>query len=101
VVASSFARTFYRTAINDGLLIFDVQRLYGGRAGRRLLRIVLAEQQDPPTTNLAFHSFQIGEEDPGARGLANYLKTQLSRGLVGDVGRPFKAAGLPPAWSAG
>jgi 3-isopropylmalate/(R)-2-methylmalate dehydratase small subunit len=79
VVASSFARTFYRNAINDGLPIVECPDLYAAvREGDRIRidleagKIRLADRQYPfPTMPESVRKIlELG-------GLAEYLKTQL------------------------
>jgi 3-isopropylmalate/(R)-2-methylmalate dehydratase small subunit len=80
VVASSFARTFYRNAINDGLPIMECPALYAA-----------AEEGDRIRIDLEAGEIRLGEKmltfpkmPESVRkilelgGLAEYLKTQLS-----------------------
>src|SRR5690348_17809785 len=81
VVACSFARTFYRNAINDGLPIVECPELYEAVSEGEEIRIDLA----------AGKIFHAGKEHAFAQfpesvrkilelgGLAEYLKTQLAR----------------------
>ncbi len=81
VVACSFARTFYRNAINDGLPIVECPELYEAVSEGEEIRIDLA----------AGKIFHAGKEHAFAQfpesvrkilelgGLAEYLKTQLRR----------------------
>ena len=81
VVACSFARTFYRNAINDGLPIVECPELYEAVSEGEEIRIDLA----------AGRIFHAGKEHAFAQfpesvrkilelgGLAEYLKTQLAR----------------------
>jgi 3-isopropylmalate/(R)-2-methylmalate dehydratase small subunit len=79
VVASSFARTFYRNAINDGLPIVECPALYQA-----------AKEGDEIEINLETGIIRLGEQEfsfpkmpESVRkiielgGLAEYLKTQL------------------------
>ena len=80
VVACSFARTFYRNAINDGLPIFECPALYPAVEGGDDLRIDLASSKIlHRNTTYAFP--QLPESvrkilDLG--GLAAYLKSQMT-----------------------
>lgn len=80
VIACSFARTFYRNAINDGLPIFECPELYAA-----------VEEGDELTIDLAASAIQHKGKVYGfpqlpesvrkileLGGLAAYLKTQLS-----------------------
>jgi len=81
VVACSFARTFYRNAINDGLPIVECPELYEAVSEGEEIRIDLA----------AGKIFHAGKEHAFAQfpesvrkilelgGLAEYLKTQWAR----------------------
>lgn len=81
VVACSFARTFYRNAINDGLPIVECPELYEA-----------VREGDEIRIDLAAGKIQYGGKDYGfpqvpesvrkileLGGLAEYLKTQLGR----------------------
>ncbi len=79
VVASSFARTFYRNAINDGLPIVECPEVYGAVEEGDDLRIDLAagkilhrgkEYGFPMIPESVRKILELG-------GLAEYLKTQL------------------------
>jgi 3-isopropylmalate/(R)-2-methylmalate dehydratase small subunit len=79
VVACSFARTFYRNAINDGLPIFECPGLYPAVQEGDGLRIDLAngvilhggmEYHFPRLPDSVRQILELG-------GLAAYLKTQL------------------------
>jgi 3-isopropylmalate/(R)-2-methylmalate dehydratase small subunit len=79
VVASSFSRTFYRNAINDGLPIIECPELHAAVAEGDDLRIDLAE-------SLIFHRdrrYSFPKLPDSVRGilemggLAEYLKTQV------------------------
>jgi 3-isopropylmalate/(R)-2-methylmalate dehydratase small subunit len=79
VVACSFARTFYRNAINDGLPIFECPELYPGVQEGDDLIIDLAnavilhagkEYRFPRLPDSVRQILELG-------GLAAYLKTQL------------------------
>jgi 3-isopropylmalate/(R)-2-methylmalate dehydratase small subunit len=81
VVACSFARTFYRNAINDGLPIVECPSLYDAVAEGDQIRIDLAagkiqhagrEHSFPRMPESVQKILQLG-------GLAEYLKTQLAR----------------------
>ena len=80
VVACSFARTFYRNAINDGLPIFECPELYPDVQEGDSLKIDLAaskihlrdkEYAFPQLPDSVKKILELG-------GLANYLKTQLA-----------------------
>ena len=80
VVACSFARTFYRNAINDGLPIVECPSLYDAVAEGDEIRIDLAagkiqhvgvEHSFPQMPESVQKILQLG-------GLAEYLKTQLA-----------------------
>jgi 3-isopropylmalate/(R)-2-methylmalate dehydratase small subunit len=86
VVACSFARTFYRNAINDGLPIFECPELYPDVREGDSLRIDLADSKIhlahqgndkqyafPQLPDSVKKILELG-------GLANYLKTQLHPG---------------------
>ena len=79
VVACSFARTFYRNAINDGLPIFECPELYPAVGEGDSLQIDLAastirhrerEYAFPRLPDSVRQILELG-------GLAAYLKTQL------------------------
>jgi 3-isopropylmalate/(R)-2-methylmalate dehydratase small subunit len=79
VVASSFARTFYRNAINDGLPIVECPALYAAVAEGDEIRIDLAagkiqhagqEYPFPKMPDSVRKILELG-------GLAEYLKAQL------------------------
>jgi len=79
VVASSFARTFYRNAINDGLPIVECPDLYAAvRAGDRIridleagkIRFADKDYPFPKMPESVRKILELG-------GLAEYLKTQL------------------------
>lgn len=80
VVASSFARTFYRNAINDGLPIFECPELYPDAQEGDTLRIDLAESK----IHLGDKAYAFPQLPDSVKkilelgGLANYLKTQLA-----------------------
>ena len=80
VVACSFARTFYRNAINDGLPIVECPSLYEAVSEGDEIRIDLAagriqregrEYSFPQMPESVQKILQLG-------GLAEYLKTQLT-----------------------
>jgi 3-isopropylmalate/(R)-2-methylmalate dehydratase small subunit len=80
VVACSFARTFFRNAINDGLPIFECPALYPAVEEGDELRIDLAGSKIhhrgksydfPPLPESVRKILELG-------GLAAYLKTQLN-----------------------
>jgi 3-isopropylmalate/(R)-2-methylmalate dehydratase small subunit len=79
VVASSFARTFYRNAINDGLPIVECPDLYAAvQEGDRIridleagnIRLAGKEYPFPKMPESVRKILELG-------GLAEYLKTQL------------------------
>src|SRR6202171_1453370 len=79
VVACSFARTFYRNAINDGLPIFECPALYGAVREGDPIRIDLGagkiehaakEYVFPRMPDAVRKILELG-------GLAEYLKSQL------------------------
>ena len=81
VVACSFARTFYRNAINDGLPIVECPELYEAVSEGDEIRIDLAagkilragkEYAFPQVPESVRKILELG-------GLAEYLKTQLAR----------------------
>ena len=84
VVAASFARTFYRNAINDGLTIVECPALYESVTEGDEIRIDLAAGKI--THAGSEYSFpQIPESvrrilEHG--GLANYLKAQIAAGAA-------------------
>jgi 3-isopropylmalate/(R)-2-methylmalate dehydratase small subunit len=82
VVASSFARTFYRNAINDGLPIVECPDLYEAVTEGDEIRIDLAagkiqhgatEYSFPQMPESVRRILELG-------GLAEYLKSQLAAG---------------------
>lgn len=82
VVAASFARTFYRNAINDGLPIFECPAVYdavveGDQIGIDLARGIVShagsEYSFPRTPESVGKILELG-------GLANYLKATLDAG---------------------
>ncbi len=79
VVASSFARTFYRNAINDGLPIVECPELYADVAEGDRIRIDL----EAGTIELAGRQYAFPKMPESVRrildlgGLAAYLQTQL------------------------
>ncbi|HEX4276370.1 MAG TPA: 3-isopropylmalate dehydratase [Bryobacteraceae bacterium] len=79
VVASSFARTFYRNAINDGLPIMECPELYGAVQEGDQIAIDL----EAGTIRLGDRQFTFPKMPESVRkilelgGLAEYLKTQL------------------------
>ncbi len=79
VVASSFARTFYRNAINDGLPIVECPDLYAAVEEGDRIRIdlesgkILYADKDYPFPKMPESVRKILE----LGGLAEYLKTQL------------------------
>ena len=79
VVASSFARTFYRNAINDGLPIVECPELYAAVAEGDRIRIDL----EAGTIELAGKQYAFPKMPESVRrilelgGLAAYLQTQL------------------------
>jgi len=79
VVACSFARTFYRNAINDGLPIVECPAIYAAVSEGDEIRIELAAGkivfagQEYPFPKMPESVRQILE----LGGLANYLKAQL------------------------
>jgi 3-isopropylmalate/(R)-2-methylmalate dehydratase small subunit len=81
VVACSFARTFYRNAINDGLPIVECPELYDAVSEGDAIRLDLAagkiqhagkEFAFPKVPESVQKILELG-------GLAEYLKTQLAR----------------------
>jgi 3-isopropylmalate/(R)-2-methylmalate dehydratase small subunit len=81
VVACSFARTFYRNAINDGLPIFECPELYPVVEEGDSLRIDLASS----TIHLGDKTYAFPRLPDSVRkilelgGLAAYLKSQLQK----------------------
>jgi 3-isopropylmalate/(R)-2-methylmalate dehydratase small subunit len=81
VVACSFARTFYRNAINDGLPIFECPELYPEVQEGDSLRIDLAASK----IHLGDKQYAFPQLPDSVKkilelgGLANYLKTQLAQ----------------------
>jgi 3-isopropylmalate/(R)-2-methylmalate dehydratase small subunit len=79
VVASSFARTFYRNAINDGLPIVECPDLYAAAQEGDRIRIDL----EAGSIQLADKEYPFPKMPESVRkilelgGLAEYLKTQL------------------------
>jgi 3-isopropylmalate/(R)-2-methylmalate dehydratase small subunit len=79
VVASSFARTFYRNAINDGLPIMECPALYEAVQEGDRIRIDL----EAGKIQLAGNEYTFPRMPESVRrilelgGLAEYLKTQL------------------------
>jgi len=82
VVAASFARTFYRNAINDGLTIVECPELYAAVAEGDRIAIELAsgrithqggEYAFPQMPDSVRRILELG-------GLANYLKANLPAG---------------------
>ena len=80
MIACSFARTFYRNAINDGLPIFECPDLYPAVQEGDQVRIDVAaskihhggkEYPFPPLPESVRKILELG-------GLAAYLKTQLA-----------------------
>ncbi|HXE63297.1 MAG TPA: 3-isopropylmalate dehydratase [Bryobacteraceae bacterium] len=80
VVAASFARTFYRNAINDGLPIMECPALYEAVREGDEIRIDL----DAGSISLAGVEYSFPKMPESVRkilelgGLAEYLKTQLT-----------------------
>lgn len=80
VIAASFARTFYRNAINDGLTIVECPAVYDAVKEGDRIEIALAEGKithggrDYAFARLPDSVQRILE----LGGLANYLRTQLS-----------------------
>jgi 3-isopropylmalate/(R)-2-methylmalate dehydratase small subunit len=82
VVAASFARTFYRNAINDGLTIIECPALYQAVQEGDSIRIDLTagkvthegrEHSFPQIPDSVRRILELG-------GLANYLKAQIAAG---------------------
>jgi 3-isopropylmalate/(R)-2-methylmalate dehydratase small subunit len=82
VVAASFARTFYRNAINDGLPIVECPALYGAVTEGEEIQIDLAK--GVISHGGRDHVFPQMPESVGRilklGGLANYLKSTLEPG---------------------
>jgi 3-isopropylmalate/(R)-2-methylmalate dehydratase small subunit len=80
VIACSFARTFYRNAINDGLPIFECPELYPDVQEGDTLRIDLATSKiHLGNKQYAFPQFPDSvKKILELGGLANYLKAQLA-----------------------
>ena len=80
VVAASFARTFYRNAINDGLPIVECPALYDAVTEGDEIQIDLAKGAISHAGNS--HAFPQMPESVGKilklGGLANYLKSTLT-----------------------
>ena len=80
VVAASFARTFYRNAINDGLPIVECPALYEAVEEGDQIRIDL----EAGKISAKDKEFEFPQIPPSVRkilelgGLAEYLKSQLS-----------------------
>ena len=83
VVAASFARTFYRNAINDGLTIVECPEVVAAVSEGDNLSIDLVNG----LITHADHRFPFPQIPPSVRkilelgGLANYLKANLPTGL--------------------
>jgi 3-isopropylmalate/(R)-2-methylmalate dehydratase small subunit len=79
VVACSFARTFYRNAINDGLPIVECPSLYGAVGEDEEIRIDLSKGLiQHQESQYSFPSFPASvRRILELGGLAEYLKTQL------------------------
>lgn len=84
VVACSFARTFYRNAINDGLPIIECPDLYPGVEEGDEIRIDLAASKIRHETKQGGKEYGFPQLPESVRkilelgGLAAYLKAQLS-----------------------
>jgi len=84
VVACSFARTFYRNAINDGLPIFECPELYPDVQEGDSLRIDLAASKIHLAHEGNDKQYAFPQLPDSVKkilelcGLANYLKTQLA-----------------------
>jgi 3-isopropylmalate/(R)-2-methylmalate dehydratase small subunit len=82
VIAASFARTFYRNAINDGLPIVECAALYEAAHEGDMVRIALAEGR----LEHAGKDYGFPQIPPAVRrilelgGLANFLKATLQGG---------------------
>jgi len=80
VVAASFARTFYRNAINDGLPIVECPALYDAVTEGDVIQIDLAKGVISHAGNS--HAFPKMPDSVGKilklGGLANYLKSTLT-----------------------
>jgi 3-isopropylmalate/(R)-2-methylmalate dehydratase small subunit len=80
VVAASFARTFYRNAINDGLTIVECPALYAAVTEGDDIKIDIAKG----VVTHAGHDYTFPQIPPSVAkilqlgGLANYLKSTLS-----------------------
>lgn len=81
VIACSFARTFYRNAINDGLPIFECPELYGAvQEGDQLSIDVAASRILHQGKAYGFPQFpESVRKILELGGLAAYLKTQLTQ----------------------
>ena len=79
VIAASFARTFYRNAINDGLPIVECPEVYEAAREGDTVRVSLAEGR----LEHAGRAYGFPQIPPSVRrilelgGLANYLKATL------------------------
>jgi 3-isopropylmalate dehydratase small subunit len=84
VVAASFARTFYRNAINDGLTIVECPALYAAVAEGDEIKIDIAKG----VVSHAGHDYTFPQIPPSVGkilqlgGLANYLKSTSSAAKV-------------------
>jgi len=82
VIAASFARTFYRNAINDGLTIVESPEVYAAVSEGDSLSIDLAQGR----ITHAGMEYSFPQIPPSVRkilelgGLANYLKLNASNG---------------------
>jgi 3-isopropylmalate/(R)-2-methylmalate dehydratase small subunit len=82
VVAASFARTFYRNAINDGLTIVECPAVYAAVAEGDEIKIDIAQG----IVSHAGHEYGFPQIPPSVAkilrlgGLANYLKSTLNPG---------------------
>jgi 3-isopropylmalate/(R)-2-methylmalate dehydratase small subunit len=82
VVAASFARTFYRNAINDGLTIVECPAVYAAVAEGDEIKIDIAKG----SVSHAGHEYGFPQIPPSVAkilllgGLANYLKSTLNAG---------------------
>jgi len=92
VVAASFARTFYRNAINDGLTIIECSQVYDALKEGDRLSISLADGK----ISHADREYSFAQIPPSVRrilelgGLANYLKSSLEAQAA--AGEPAAAA---------
>ena len=80
VVACSFARTFYRNAINDGLPIVECPALYAAVEEGDEIRIDLeaAGSSGVRIRNIAFPKMpRVGSQDPGTGRSGGLLKSEL------------------------